>query len=128
MQLEWILTNGGGVCVITDAIGGIVAGGSFPSNSEGLEDLVLSPGLYVFRVHADDTEGTFGPYAHIRWTNSNQYTADCDGNGSLNIDDIDCFVSGFLSSNLSDADCTEDGVLNIDDVDCFVYYFLERCP
>ncbi|MEQ8771144.1 MAG: EF-hand domain-containing protein [Phycisphaerales bacterium] len=54
--------------------------------------------------------------------------ADCDGSGTLNIDDIDCFIDGFLSSNLLIADCDGNGTLNIDDIDCFVQAFLAGCP
>ncbi len=54
--------------------------------------------------------------------------ADCDGSGTVNIDDIDCFVVGFLSGDLDTADCDSSGVLNIDDIDCFVAVFLDGCP
>ena len=54
--------------------------------------------------------------------------ADCDANGSLNIDDIDCFVAAFLGSDLASADCDSSGSLNIDDIDCFVGSFLSGCP
>ncbi len=53
---------------------------------------------------------------------------DCDGNGTTNVDDIDCFVAGFLASDLSIADCDGNGALNVDDVDCFVAAFLAGCP
>ncbi len=54
--------------------------------------------------------------------------ADCDANGTLNIDDIDCFVAAFLGGNLTGADCDGNGTLNIDDIDCFVAAFLAGCP
>ncbi len=54
--------------------------------------------------------------------------ADCDGDGALNVDDIDCFVAAFLGGGLSEADCDGNGTLNIDDVDCFVAGFLAGCP
>ncbi|MEQ8771031.1 MAG: choice-of-anchor B family protein [Phycisphaerales bacterium] len=54
--------------------------------------------------------------------------ADCDGNGSLNVDDVDCFVAAFLGSDLGGADCDGNGSLNVDDVDCFVAGFLGGCP
>ncbi|MEQ8850449.1 MAG: hypothetical protein RIB32_01550 [Phycisphaerales bacterium] len=53
--------------------------------------------------------------------------ADCDQNGVLNVDDIDCFVSGFLSGNLEVADCDGNSTLNVDDIDCFVASFLFGC-
>ncbi len=54
--------------------------------------------------------------------------ADCDGNGSLNIGDIDCFVAAFLGGDLGAADCDANSSLNIDDIDCFVASFLSGCP
>ncbi|MEQ8768953.1 MAG: hypothetical protein RIB60_00435 [Phycisphaerales bacterium] len=53
--------------------------------------------------------------------------ADCDTNGSLNVDDIDCFVMGFLGADLAAADCDANGALNVDDIDCFVAAFLSGC-
>ncbi|MEQ8768962.1 MAG: matrixin family metalloprotease [Phycisphaerales bacterium] len=54
--------------------------------------------------------------------------ADCDGNGALNVDDVDCWVAGFLAGDLGVADCDGNGSLNVDDVDCFVAAFLAGCP
>jgi hypothetical protein len=52
--------------------------------------------------------------------------ADLDGNGSLNIDDVDAFAAAFLGSDLL-ADIDGNGSLNIDDVDAFVASFLAGC-
>ncbi|MEQ8770691.1 MAG: hypothetical protein RIB60_09310 [Phycisphaerales bacterium] len=57
-----------------------------------------------------------------------QCFCDCDGNGALNVDDVDCFVTGFLGGDLASADCDGNGSLNVDDVDCFVSCFLAACP
>jgi hypothetical protein len=54
--------------------------------------------------------------------------ADCDGSGTLNIDDVDCFVAAFIGGNTALADCDGSGTLNIDDVDCFVAAFIAGCP
>ncbi len=54
--------------------------------------------------------------------------ADCDANGTINIDDIDCFVAAFLAADLTNADCDANGTINIDDIDCFVTAFLAGCP
>lgn len=54
--------------------------------------------------------------------------ADYDGNGVLNFDDIDAFVTGFLSDDMFIADCDGNGILNFDDIDCFVAAFLGGCP
>ncbi len=48
--------------------------------------------------------------------------------GTLNIDDIDAFVTGFIAGDLDTADCDGNGSLNIDDIDCFVAAFLDGCP
>ncbi|GJM19800.1 MAG: hypothetical protein DHS20C14_20130 [Phycisphaeraceae bacterium] len=53
---------------------------------------------------------------------------DCDGNGVLNVDDVDCLVTGFIGGDLAAADCDGNGTLNIDDIDCFVACFLAGCP
>ncbi|MEQ8768966.1 MAG: S8 family serine peptidase [Phycisphaerales bacterium] len=53
--------------------------------------------------------------------------ADCDGNLTLNLDDLDCFVAGFLGGDAAIADCDGNGSLNLDDVDCFVASFLAGC-
>ncbi len=53
--------------------------------------------------------------------------ADLDGNGMLNVDDVDAFVAAFLGSDVA-ADCDASGSLNVDDVDCFVASFLGGCP
>ncbi|GJM17829.1 MAG: hypothetical protein DHS20C14_00420 [Phycisphaeraceae bacterium] len=52
--------------------------------------------------------------------------ADLDGNGTLNVDDIDVFVAAFLSGDLA-ADLNADTVLNVDDIDVFVNAFLADC-
>jgi hypothetical protein len=53
--------------------------------------------------------------------------ADCDGNGVLNLDDVDCFVAAFFGGGAG-ADCDSNGVFNLDDVDCFVAAFAAGCP
>ncbi|MEQ8850962.1 MAG: FG-GAP-like repeat-containing protein [Phycisphaerales bacterium] len=53
--------------------------------------------------------------------------ADLDGNGTLNFDDIDLFVNGFLAGDLI-ADLDGNGTLNFDDIDAFVAGFLSGCP
>lgn len=53
--------------------------------------------------------------------------ADLDGNGTLNLDDIDAFVAAFISSDLN-ADLDDNGTLNLDDVDAFIAAFLAGCP
>ncbi|GJM18262.1 MAG: hypothetical protein DHS20C14_04750 [Phycisphaeraceae bacterium] len=53
--------------------------------------------------------------------------ADIDGNGSLNVDDVDAFVAAFIGGDLS-VDLDGNGSLNVDDVDAFVSAFIAGCP
>ncbi len=64
------------------------------------------------------------PYIALSGDRTGEPFCDCDDSGTLNIDDIDCFVAAFLGGNVLGADCTGDGQLNIDDIDCFVACFL----
>ncbi len=73
----------------------------------------------LFRI-ASDAPGV----VQLIWT----CFSDVDPNGTLNIDDIDGFVTAFLSGDLPNADCDHNGTLNIDDIDCFVAGFLAGCP
>ncbi|MEQ8769525.1 MAG: M64 family metallopeptidase [Phycisphaerales bacterium] len=52
--------------------------------------------------------------------------ADMDGDGTLNIDDIDAFVAFFLGGDLA-ADLDGNGTLNVDDIDAFVAAYLAGC-
>ncbi len=53
--------------------------------------------------------------------------ADLNGDGVLNLDDIDAFVAAFLAGDLA-ADLDGTGTLNLDDIDAFVAAFLAGCP
>lgn len=53
-------------------------------------------------------------------------SADLDGSGTLNLDDLDAFVGGFLSND-SIADLDGNGTLNLDDLDAFIGAFLGGC-
>jgi hypothetical protein len=52
--------------------------------------------------------------------------ADCDGNGTLNIDDFLCFQSLYALGDPA-ADCDEDGVISIDDFVCFQTLYALGC-
>ncbi len=52
--------------------------------------------------------------------------ADMDFNYTLNVDDIDGFVTAFLAGS-SAADLDSSGTLNVDDIDAFVAAFLGGC-
>lgn len=53
--------------------------------------------------------------------------ADCDGSGTLNLDDIQCFTDGFLNQT-PEGDCDGNGSWNLDDIQCFTDAFLAGCP
>ncbi|MEQ8768965.1 MAG: vanadium-dependent haloperoxidase [Phycisphaerales bacterium] len=53
---------------------------------------------------------------------------DYDSNGAVNLDDLDLWVTAFLSADMYIADCDGNGILNFDDIDCFVAGFLAGCP
>ncbi|MEQ8769626.1 MAG: GC-type dockerin domain-anchored protein [Phycisphaerales bacterium] len=51
---------------------------------------------------------------------------DYNGDGALNVDDIDLFV-GFFLDGAGPADLNADGAFNIDDIDLFIDLFLSGC-
>jgi hypothetical protein len=53
--------------------------------------------------------------------------ADCDGNGTLNVDDFICFINAFSSQDPY-ADCDNNQTLNVDDFICFINAFSQGCP
>ncbi|GJM19767.1 MAG: hypothetical protein DHS20C14_19800 [Phycisphaeraceae bacterium] len=88
------------------ALGGFSAGSPppFPGSAAWMDNLVINAG-----------------------TLANPCVADIDGNGALNVDDIESFVALFLGGDLA-TDCDGSGVLNVDDIECFVAAFLAGCP
>ncbi|MEZ6319440.1 MAG: GC-type dockerin domain-anchored protein [Phycisphaerales bacterium] len=52
---------------------------------------------------------------------------DIDGNGTLNLDDVNQFAAAFIGGSL-DADVDGNGTLNLDDVNVFASCFLSGCP
>ncbi|GJM19656.1 MAG: hypothetical protein DHS20C14_18690 [Phycisphaeraceae bacterium] len=74
-----------------------------------------------------EDEGTYThPYLALSGDRTGEPFCDCDDNGVLNIDDVDCFVAAFIAGNLLGADCDGSGALNVDDIDCFVSCFLAK--
>ena len=53
--------------------------------------------------------------------------ADLDGNGTLNLDDINLFASAFVAGDLR-ADMDGNGALNLDDINLFAQGFGAGCP
>lgn len=52
---------------------------------------------------------------------------DIDGNGILNLDDLDAFITAFFGGDLG-VDLDGNGTLNLDDLDLFVTLFSAGCP
>ena len=125
--LEWSFGTAG-ICTISDDQFNVLAG-VVEATGTGSETITLPPGLYALLAIASETAMATSS-ASITWDTTATCAADCDGNGSLNVEDIDCFVAGFLAGDLGVADCDGNGTINIDDVDCFVASFLAfvGCP
>ncbi len=96
----------------------------------GALSVELEPGvLYVFNIDffTYGNDGAAGT-GFVRYAIVSDCFADCDDSGTVNIDDIDCFVAGFLAGDTSISDCDGNGICNLDDIDCFVSAFLGGCP
>lgn len=65
-----------------------------------------------------------GPYER---TPDATCVADIDGNGALNLDDINAFAGAFIAGSLA-ADVDGSGTLNLDDINVFAQSFLAGCP
>jgi len=85
-------------------------------------------GTVVYHVQATDKNGNTAQSDDLSFTVTGgcDVSADCNGDGSLNILDFTCFQALFSSGSL-DADCNGDGSLNILDFTCFQAAFSEGC-
>ena len=103
----------------------LVAGpGANTLAGSGSQEFVLGPGLY----HADFVIATdFEQYLVDLDMLGDACVCDVDANGSLNLDDVEAFVTAFLAANLA-ADLDGNGTINLDDVGAFVACFLAMCP
>ncbi|MEQ8771135.1 MAG: hypothetical protein RIB60_11575 [Phycisphaerales bacterium] len=97
---------------------------AYDPNTAGLPDV----GLGALGLSELLAPGTVEAVLSVAYPTLDACFADCDASGSLNVDDIDCFVGSFLAGELASADCDDSGSLNIDDVDCFVASFIAGCP
>ncbi|GJM17912.1 MAG: hypothetical protein DHS20C14_01250 [Phycisphaeraceae bacterium] len=89
-------------------------------------ETTLDPGTYVLHIEQDVG---FYPYTlNLSIVEAPACFADADGNGTLNVDDIDAYVAAFVGGNLAVADCDGSGGLNVDDIDCYVAAFVAGCP
>lgn len=61
-------------------------------------------------------------------TSAKNGLADIDGNGSLNLDDVDALIAAYLASDAA-ADLDQNGAVSLDDLDLFIASFLAGgCP
>ncbi|MEQ8769027.1 MAG: hypothetical protein RIB60_00805 [Phycisphaerales bacterium] len=108
----------------------LVAGPGIDAQSSYVrEEFTLDPGLYYFEADVfTDGSGFEGGGIGIGMLGllGDACSCDLDGSGSLNIDDIDTFVSAFLAGDLA-VDFDGSGTLNLDDIDAFVACFLGGC-
>jgi len=99
---------------------------SFSSNSKALMALEV-PELYKW----------YPNFQYMLWPASDSppitieigpaCIADCESDGTLNIDDFVCFMTSYALADLTKADCDGDGVLTIDDFICFQTAFVLGC-
>ncbi|GJM18199.1 MAG: hypothetical protein DHS20C14_04120 [Phycisphaeraceae bacterium] len=103
-------------------------------NTDGSLGMYVINSAYLdedtYWIYAGVTNGgaTGGEWSDGTITFTSFCVADLDGNGTLNIDDVDAFVAAFVANDLGIADCDGNGSLNVDDVDCFVAAFIAGCP
>ncbi len=101
-----------------------VAGTVYPSG----QPVFSNDGAAVYAGSSVFSSADVGSYIYaFAATDIAPCFADCDASGTLNIDDIDCFVNAFVSGDLGSADCDSSGTLNVDDIDCFVASFVAGC-
>ncbi|GJM17916.1 MAG: hypothetical protein DHS20C14_01290 [Phycisphaeraceae bacterium] len=108
--------------VYTD-VGGIVATRRMLGGAVAAFDLDVAPGAYTLCV---ERLTGHAPY-QLTVGGTALCPADLDGSGSLNVDDIDAFVTLFFAGDLA-VDLDANGALNVDDVEAFVAAFLGGCP
>lgn len=95
---------------------------AYEPNTAGLPDVALGA-LGLAELLAP---GTIDAALALPYPDLTPCPADMDGNGILNIDDVDAFIAAFVGGSL-DADIDGNGSLNIDDVDAFAASFLAGC-
>ena len=122
--LHWM---GDGTMLITSNADEFVDGEFILDGDIFRYDIASGIAIETFFSEANFTSANTHDIDAIYFAEQSACFGDCDGNGTLNIDDIDCFVAAFLGSDLAGADCDANGTLNIDDIDCFVTSFLSGC-
>ncbi len=81
---------------------------------------------YYWRVQAHNCCGFRNSDGPFKFTTEVSCYPDCDGNGTLNIDDFICFQT-FYAIGDKYADCDGSGSLNIDDFICFQTFYAIGC-
>ncbi len=94
---------------------------------EWRKTLNLADGVHEITIVAVEESGTTAVETATVYINVSPCPADLNGDGALNVDDIDAFVTAFLAGDLS-VDFDGSGSLNVDDIDAFVAAFLAGCP
>ncbi len=116
-----------------DLTGALIEAGASESITATLDTSALGAFGATIEIVASDDPAVAGALADeplvitLSGTVGDGCPADLDGNGALNVDDIDLFVTAFLAADPA-ADCDGSGTLNVDDIDCFVASFLAGCP
>ncbi|GJM19652.1 MAG: hypothetical protein DHS20C14_18650 [Phycisphaeraceae bacterium] len=93
---------------------------------EWRKTLNLSEGVHEITIVAVEASGNTNVVTATVTIDTTPCDADVDGNGVLNVDDVDAFVAAFVGGDLS-VDFDGNGALNIDDVDAFVASFIAGC-
>ena len=91
--------------------------------NSAVQEFILTPGLYRAGLALRQN---FGRSTASLFMLGDACLCDIDANGSLNLDDVDAFVTAFLSANLA-ADLDGNGTINLDDLDAFIACFLATC-
>ncbi len=117
----FVWTPGGGVRNVYDVLSD--GGYELPPSWDILDATAVSADGSSFLFLAFNSVDGFGTF---RVTFVDPCPADLDGNGVLNLDDIDAFVAGFLAGDLA-VDLDGNGTLNVDDIDAFVSAFVAGC-
>ncbi|MEZ6318679.1 MAG: M12 family metallopeptidase [Phycisphaerales bacterium] len=111
---------------LLDASGGVLASDANGKYDDGEPvNATLPAGTYGVRVAQ-----VFGYHPYVLslvTTPTGGCPADLDGNGTLNLDDVNLFAAGFVAGDTG-IDQNADGVLNLDDVNLFAQTFVAGCP
>jgi choice-of-anchor B domain-containing protein len=124
VKIHVSVNNGAFQDISASPIGGNQFQGTIPSATAG--DTVK----FYFSAQAGDlrnfSDPAGAPGTSYTASVSGGCYADCDGSGTLNIDDFICFQTNFALGD-PQADCDSSGTLNIDDFICFQTIYALGC-